>query len=69
MLDLGKTIVSALVMGAAVRFVYPLTSSLPVIVGFALSVLAGVIVYAVCVTVLGSEEMRGILKKLKHQSV
>ena len=65
MLDLGKTIVSALVMGAAVWFVYPLTSSLPVIAGFALSVLAGVTVYAVCVTVLGSEEMRGILKKLK----
>jgi uncharacterized integral membrane protein len=42
---------------------------MPVIVGFALSVLAGVIVYAVCVTVLRSEEMRGILKKLKHQSV
>jgi uncharacterized integral membrane protein len=56
-------------MGAAVRFVYPLTSSLPVIVGFALSVLAGVIVYAVCVTILGSEEMRAILKKLRHQSV
>jgi putative peptidoglycan lipid II flippase len=65
-LDIRKTIVSALVMGAAVWFVYPLTSSLPVIVGFALSVLAGIIVYAVCVTVLGSEEMRGILKKLKH---
>lgn len=68
-LDLGKTIVSALIMGAAVWFVYPLTSSLPVIVGFALSVLAGVIVYAVCVTVLRSEEMRAILKKLRHQSV
>lgn len=65
-LDIVKTVFSALVMGAAVWFVYPLTGSLPEIVGFALSVLAGVAVYAVCVTVLRSEEMCGILKKLKH---
>ena len=65
-LDLAKTVVSALVMGAAVWFVYPLMSGLPMIVGFALSVLAGVLVYAVCVTVLRSEEMHSILKKLKH---
>ena len=65
-LDLAKTVVSALVMGAAVWFVYPLMSGLPMIVGFALSVMAGVLVYAASVTVLRSEEMRGILKKLKH---
>ncbi len=65
-LDLAKTVVSALVMGTAVWVVYPLMSGLPMIVGFALSVLAGVLVYAVCVTVLRSEEMHSILKKLKH---
>lgn len=64
--DIVKTVISAFLMGAAVWFVYPLTSGLPMIVGFALSVMAGVIVYAVCVTVLRSEEMRGILKKLKR---
>ena len=66
-LDIVKTIVSAAVMGVTVGFVYPLTSALPMIVGFALSVLTGVIVYALCVTVLRSEEMCGILKKLKHR--
>ncbi len=65
-LDIVKTVVSALVMGTAVWFVYPLTSGLPMLVGFALSVMAGVIVYAVCVTLFRSEEMRGILKKLRH---
>lgn len=64
-LDIAKTVVSALLMGAAVWFVYPLTSGMPMLIGFALSVAAGVVVYAVCVTVLRSEEMRGILKKLK----
>ena len=64
--DIGKTVISALLMGTAVGFVYPLTAGMPLIVGFALSVFAGVIVYAVCVTILRSEEMRGILKKLKR---
>ena len=64
--DIAKNVLSALIMGAAVWFVYPSTGSMPQIIGFALSVLAGVFVYAVCVTVLRSEEMCGILKKLKR---
>ncbi|MGN1346341.1 MAG: murein biosynthesis integral membrane protein MurJ [Eubacteriales bacterium] len=63
--DIAKTILSALVMGAAVDFVHSRAAALPQLLAFALSVLVGVAVYAVCVTLLRTEEMRGILKKLK----
>ncbi len=65
--DIAKTIASAVVMGAAVGLVDRLTANLPRLAGFGLSVLAGVAVYAVCVTALRSEEMGAILKKLTRK--
>ncbi len=61
-LDIAKTVVSAAVMGGAVWFVNTLTADMPRLVGFALSVFAGVLVYAICVTLLRSDEMKKLLK-------
>ena len=63
LLDITKSVLSALIMGAAVWFVYPLTAGMPMIIGFALSVMAGVIVYAAGVTVLRSEEIKKLVAK------
>ncbi len=65
--DIVKTTVSAVLMGSVVRVVCAQAENLPLPVGFGLSVLAGVAVYAVCVTVLRSEEMGAILKKFHRK--
>lgn len=65
--DIVKSVVSAVVMGVFVGIAYFLTSALPLIVSFALSVLVGVIVYALCTLLLRSEEMRGIVGKLRER--
>lgn len=62
--DIAKSVISAVVMGAAVRSVYSLLSSLPLLLAFALSVIVGAVVYALCVLLLRSEELLGIVKKL-----
>lgn len=65
--DIAKSVISAVIMGAVVGVVYFLLSSLPLIIAFALSVIAGVVVYAVFTLILRSEEMLGIIGKLKNK--
>ncbi len=73
-LDIGKSVLSALVMGAAVWFLRGKCVSLGMgrLAGFALPVLAGAAVYAICVFLLRSTEMRmlcaAIAGKLKKKS-
>lgn len=54
--DLIKSAVSALVMGAAVLFVADLVSGFGKLVSFALPVLAGAVVYAIVALILRSDE-------------
>ncbi|MBE6542024.1 MAG: murein biosynthesis integral membrane protein MurJ [Ruminococcaceae bacterium] len=64
--DLTKSLVSALLMGAAVFFVSELTSDLGRALSFVISVAAGVIVYAALTAVLRSDEIKmfaGMLRK------
>lgn len=73
-LDIGKSALSALVMGAAVWFLRGkcVSSGMGRLAGFALPVLAGAAVYALCVFLLRSGEMRmlcaAIAGKLKKKS-
>ena len=74
-LDIGKSVLSALAMGAAVRFLYGRAGSMGLgrLTGFCLSVLAGAAVYAVCALLLRSGEMTGLCaavrEKLHKQNV
>ncbi len=73
-LDIGKSVLSALIMGAAVWFLREkcVSSGMGRLAGFALPVLAGAAVYALCVFLLRSGEMRmlcaAIAGKLKKKS-
>lgn len=66
-IDIGKSVLSALVMGIAVYVVYDRVCvsvlALSTLPAFALSVIIGVIVYGMAVLLLRSEEMRGIMKR------
>lgn len=68
-LDLLKSVISAVVMGGAVYGVFHATESAGRICSFAVSVLAGIVVYAIATLVLRSEEMimlkNTILKKIR----
>ena len=64
--DTAKSILSAAVMGAAVYAVYALMDG-GRILSFAVPTLTGVIVYAILVTVLKSEEINGILNVLRKK--
>ena len=68
-LDAGKSVLSALCMGAAVWFVYHRcgAAGLGRLSAFAVSVLAGVVVYAVCALLLGSAEMRGLAGAVREK--
>ena len=63
--DIGKSLVSAVLMGAAVYAVYRFMQDSGKLAAFALPTIAGVLVYAVLVTVLRSEEMNGIINKVR----
>lgn len=68
-LDLLKSVISAVIMGGAVYGVFHATESTGRICSFAVSVLAGIVVYAIATLVLRSEEMimlkNTILKKIR----
>ena len=67
-LDLAKSVLSAAVMGAAVYFTaqVPAVAGMGKLLSFVIPTVTGVIVYALCTTVLRSDEMKAILQKLKR---
>ena len=65
-LDFLKSVLSALVMGAAVFFAGRQFSGTGRLVSFALPVLVGVFVYAVCTVILRSEEIVALFAALKR---
>ena len=67
--DIAKSVLSALVMGAAVRFVYDRVGAAGSgrLVGFAVSVPAGVLVYALCTLLSGSGETRGLIGAVREK--
>ena len=67
--DIAKSVLSALVMGAAVRFVYDRVGAAGSgrLVGFAASVPAGVLVYALCTLLSGSGETRGLIGAVREK--
>ena len=66
-IDIIKSVISAAVMGLAAAAVYSLLADSVKIVSFAVPTAVGVIVYAVLVLVLRSEEMMGILKAVRNR--
>ncbi|MBQ3638786.1 MAG: murein biosynthesis integral membrane protein MurJ [Clostridia bacterium] len=67
--DAAKSLLSALVMAFAVRLLWVKTGDLGLgrLTGFALSVLCGALVYAVCVNVLRAETVKVLAGKLKKK--
>jgi peptidoglycan biosynthesis protein MviN/MurJ (putative lipid II flippase) len=63
-IDLAKSLLVAGIMGCAVYAVYRLAED-GKLISFALPTIAGVIVYAVLEAVLRSEEMMGIINKVR----
>jgi len=61
--DLLKSILSATLMGGAVWVIYGLTAHMGTILSLGLSILAGVVVYALLTLILRSEEM-GMMKAM-----
>lgn len=62
--DIAKSIISAICMGVVVYAVYGAVADMGRIISFAISVAVGVVVYALLVTIMKSEEMRGIINVL-----
>ena len=60
--DCLKSLLSALAMGIAVRFAALRTAGMGKLTGFAVPVLAGVLVYAVLTLVFRSEEAAGLIR-------
>ena len=67
--DIVKSVLSALVMGAAVWFVYGRLGAAGFgrLAGFAVSVPAGVLVYGLCGLLCGSGEMRGLVGAVREK--
>jgi len=61
--DIAKSVISAVVMGAAVAWVYDLTAALGAVLSFGISVAAGVVVYAAAALILRSEEARMVVRR------
>lgn len=68
-LDIGKTLLSSLIMGAAVWYISTLTSGCGKIVSFAIPVLGGVIIYVMATLLLRSEETTALFSKLTKKQV
>lgn len=67
-LDVGRSLLSAAVMGAAVWFSYSFCQErFGKLLTFAIPVVLGVLVYAVVSLLIGSEEWKPILKKLRRK--
>ena len=65
-LDLAKSLLSAVLMGVAVHFAsqIPFIAGTGRLIGFALSTLIGVTVYALCTALLRSSEMTALIRVL-----